>query len=147
MHRFILSALVALAACQPTGMTLDEAREVWLERGSDDYTWVVSKNCFCENMGRSIEVTVEGGEVVYAQTVSVTDTQPNYTLEPSEYEAWMTVEGLFDELEEALDTADEVHYTFAWEGFPERIEVDEMLDAIDDEYSFDAGSMQLAGLQ
>ena len=147
MHRFFLSTLVALAACQPRGMTLDEARDAWLERGSADYTWVVAQNCFCENMGGSIRVTVEDGEVVYAETVPVTDTVPSYTLETSEYESWMTVEGLFDELEEALETADEVDYAFAPEGFPERIEVDMMLDTIDDEYSFDAGSMQLAGFQ
>ncbi len=134
--------LVAAIGCDSEPTELEHNRSVWARTGAQDYQITVERSCFCPDVS-PIRVTVEGGDVVEAVRLVPDDPQ---TLAPSDYEDWFTIEGLFDVAEEALDDADEVTVDFDVDhGFPTAIEIDWMAEAIDDEASYYASDLRIAG--
>lgn len=124
----ILGIVVAACGGGPRG-ELDAARESWAESGVDDYRMRVTNSCFCtlEWVG-PFDVTVQDGEIVEVvfdgAVIEPGDSHPDHLF---------TVERLFDFIDRKLDTADEIHVTYGEDGHPVTIDIDNIVDAVDDE--------------
>jgi hypothetical protein len=106
----------------------EAARARWDAAGIDDYTIAYRQLCFCPHV--AVRVEVVDGEVV--NVVSL-DPEPPMSLEPEDQ---LTVDDLFDEAREAFG-ADRVAITYDDElGYPITIDVDQILEAVDDEYTW-----------
>ena len=100
--RWAILAAAALWACDsPVGPAdpaqLEEARALWLSRGSRSYTYELSKQCFCVLSGRWIRVTVEDGSVLSAEYVD-----SKTTVEPALLSYLPSIPDLFDLIADAL---------------------------------------------
>lgn len=99
-----LSILTA-AACgitEPSGphgqeqSRLTEARRLWRSQGLSDYSFVFSRSCFCVFEAREpVTITVRSGNI--AAVASVANGSPR------EASTYQTVEGLFDQIQRAID--------------------------------------------
>ncbi len=140
MVRFALAAAL-LAGCGGDQKALDKARETWLREGSDTYTMTVVHTCFCPDTD-PVEVEVVAGGVRSA-TIHAQD--GDLVVEASEYRSWYTVDGLFDEIQAALDRgAHEVRVEYADKlGYPKDIYVDVEQLAVDDEYGWTITAIRL----
>jgi hypothetical protein len=101
----VLSALAA-AACGITGPTparhageqirLDQARAQWRAQAIVDYTYVLSRGCFCVNEYREpVTITVRGRTIESVVTVAASV--------PRNAAEYPTIEGLFDQVQNAID--------------------------------------------
>jgi len=107
-----------------------ENREKWLDAGIVSYTYREDRSCFCGFFGPA-DVTV-----INSQIVSVRRFLPDTTdIDPSNFDAFDTVEGLFDMVDDAIDRdAYQLEVTYDEElGFPTRIAIDYFENTIDDE--------------
>jgi hypothetical protein len=119
---------------------LDAARARWEELGIGDYTWSYRRSCFCPPFG--VTVVVEGGEAVSHEV------EPDPAVDPVATEAVeiFTMEDLFDEVQQAIDTADEVTVDYEDEtGRVVSLDVDQYLNAVDDEFGYAVTSFSLVG--
>jgi hypothetical protein len=127
-------ALSTLAGCagEPSTSVAQGPRGTWAGAGIDDYTITIERMCFCPDVG-PYEVAVEDGEAV-----SVSKDGEEVPLDDASLATWpLTVDDLFAEIDEAERTADEVTVVYdATLGYPTRISIDRIEDAIDDEMSF-----------
>lgn len=140
MTRIVPLALVVLAtACAPSVPTpskLDEQREIWEAQGISDYTFLLRYSCYCaDETTTPVQVTVTGGEVVDA--VYAEDADGILAGDPvgEEYGA-LSIDGLFDFLEEAYEEADLVGVEYDDSlGYPTAGWIDYIEEAVDDEVS------------
>jgi hypothetical protein len=138
-------ALAALPACDIMGSEdaeerarLVQARSRWRGAGISDYTYEVRKLCFCpvEVVG-PFSITVRGGavsSVVYLPTGAAVVPMPD---------RHPTVEGLFGVVEATLERNPDrlaIEYDPAL-GYPRRIDVDTIVQAVDDEVTYEAASL------
>ena len=107
---------------------LEDAEQRWSDAGITDYSYTLTWQCFCPDGGVPSTVEVQGGEVVGST--------------PESSEA-TTVEGLFDTVRGAIASdpdAFDVSYD-ATLGYPTMLNVDPMLNAMDEEYGFEAADL------
>lgn len=133
---------LTLAACadEPSSSVAQGPRGMWQEAGIVDYTLTIERVCFCPDIGPYV-VAVQGGEVV-----SATREGEEVPLDDEMLATWpLTVEDLFAEVDEAERTADEVavEYDEAL-GYPSRIDIDRIENAIDDEMTYVVRSLDTA---
>ncbi len=130
----IALATVALTGCadEPSTSVAQGPRGTWQDAGIDAYTITIERMCFCPDVGPYV-VTVEGGE-----PVSVTRDGKAVPLDDEMLASWpLTVEDLFAEIDDAEATADEVVVEHDETlGYPTRIAIDRIEDAIDDEMTY-----------
>jgi len=99
----VLSALAA--ACGVTGPSgrhaeeqarLDQARAQWRAQAIVDYTYILSRGCFCVNEYREpVTITVRGRTIESVVTVAASV--------PRDAAQYPTIEGLFDQVQDAID--------------------------------------------
>jgi hypothetical protein len=137
----VLLATMLAAACADPPATHVAAgpRDAWHAAGIDSYTVTVDRMCFCPEVG-PLTVTVAGDEVV-----SVRRRGEEIALDDPALESWpLTVEDLFDEVDDAERTADDVVVSYDTElGYPTRIAIDRWKNAVDDEVTFVARDLQV----
>ena len=134
----VLAAILLLAslACgDSTGPEMDrlsEQRALWEAQGLQNYTYDVQRVCFCP-FREGVRVTVSNGSVAGA-----TDLATGEVLEPSEVQFYLTIDGLFDLVQNAYDrNAHEVQVEFdPSRGYPTRIYIDYLENVIDEELGF-----------
>ncbi len=123
----------------PEGLAeLDAARESWASEGQGDYTIYAKRDCFCAlEPSDDVFVTVRDGELESALANSG-DENYDEPVPRDEWHAWYTVAGMFDQIEDALSTAADVQASYdASYGFPRSVTVDYVLNAADDEISYE----------
>lgn len=134
----ILAAVLlsGLAACggpfEPTeGGQLRRAEARWHASGISSYSMVVHRSCFCgQPFVGPARVVVQNGTVV-----SVTFL-PDPTLSVT-VNGYPTVDSLFYTIRDGLDRAGSIDVTYdAARGFPTRIAIDWVKNAIDDEITY-----------
>lgn len=136
-------AAALVASCSIEGslgpvaaLELVRAERTWERQHLRDYDYEYRKSCFCEFDGTLI-VRVRAGVVT-----SATRVMDGSALTDEELAQVPTILGLFGIARRALDDADEVtveyHPTL---GFPTRIAIDWLEDAVDDEVVYTAGSL------
>ena len=132
MIRVRLTALLLLGACtSPTTPENDLAdyRTLWEAQRLTDYTFDVSRVCYCQFMG-DVRVTVQGGVIT-----GVTELASEVAHDP---EFFRTIDGLFDLVQDAYDrAAHEVQVDCApARGYPTRIWIDYVEMMMDEEMGF-----------
>ncbi len=128
-------ALVAALACgTSTGPSqqarLDQAIALWQSHQLVSYQFELTRNCFCVLGGQVILVTVENG------TIKTAASEPSGAAIDAELIAYLpTIPDLFDIVQDALDRpVARLLVTYdATLGYPTRIELDYIAEAIDDE--------------
>ena len=127
-----LTTLLLLGACtSPTTPENDLAdyRTLWEAQRLTDYTFDVSRVCYCQFMG-DVRVTVQGGVIT-----GVTELASEVARDP---ETFRTIDGLFDLVQDAYDRdAHEVQVDFDPDrGYPTRIWIDFVETMMDEEMGF-----------
>ena len=114
----------------------EEAREKWAAFQNGDYSYTVTRSCFCGNAG-TYWIQVVGGEITIVQRV-----EDHEYLPEDQFEYLPTVEDLFDLIDRALrEGADEVQYAFDPDaGYPSSITIDWIRPAVDDEIHYSVHS-------
>ena len=130
--RLRLTTLLLLGACaSPTTPENDLAdyRTLWETQRLTDYTFDVSRVCYCQFMG-DVRVTVQGGVIT-----GVTELASEVARDP---ETFRTIDGLFDLVQDAYDRdAHEVQVEFdPGRGYPTRIWIDYVQMMADEEVGF-----------
>jgi hypothetical protein len=135
-------AVLALAACadEPSTSVAQGSRETWQDAGFDSYALTIERMCFCPDIGPYV-VTVIDGEVA-----SVTSQGKDVPLDDELLRTWpLTVEDLFAEVDDAQAHADDVAVRYDEElGYPTRIAIDRLENAIDDEMTYVVRSLDPA---
>jgi hypothetical protein len=110
---------------------LDEQRQIWQTHAIDSYRFDIERICFC--IPGSYEVVVKGGQVTSVTAAKGGSVPPG----SEELKGFpLTVPDLFDEIERWA-SADSIEVEYDAElGFPTRISVDPMHNAIDEEVAF-----------
>lgn len=136
-HLAILSCLVTASQAHALPQAeLDAWRSKWDGQQLDDYGYRFQRSCFCfGEFAREVIVRVEDGAVV-----SATDTQ---TLLPFDISIFPSVNGLFDELQSAVDyPAAFISADFdATLGYPNRVSIDLDERIADEEIYFVAADL------
>ena len=134
MRYIRLTAVLLLAACgsdSPTAPAnrLGEQRALWAAQGLTDYTFDVTKVCYCQSVG-DVRVTVKGGVIT-----GVTELASEVARDP---ETFRTIDGLFDLVQDAYERdAHEVQVEFdPNRGYPTRIWIDYGRMIADEEMGF-----------
>jgi hypothetical protein len=129
-----LTAVLILAACGGDSTTtpanpLDEQRSLWASQDLTDYTFDVSRSCYCQFVG-DVRVTVKDGVIT-----DVTELASEVARDP---ETFRTIDGLFDLVQDAYDRdAHEVQVEFdPSRGYPTRVWIDYVLMIADEEMGF-----------
>ena len=127
--------LGSLGCSDSTGPELDrlgEQRALWEAQGLADYTYDVRRVCFCP-FREGVRVTVVAGVVAGA-----TDLATGEVLEPNELQLYLTIDGLFDLIQDAYNqNAHDVQVEFhSSRGYPTFISIDYLENVIDEELGF-----------
>ena len=140
--RLRLTTLLLLGACaSPTTPEMDQAaieanlaaladyRTLWETQRLTDYTFDVSRVCYCQFRG-DVRVTVKDGVIT-----GVTELASEVARDP---ETFRTIDGLFDLVQDAYDRdAHEVQVEFdPSRGYPTRIWIDYVRMIADEEMGF-----------
>ncbi len=125
-----------LACGDSTGPEVDrlsEQRSLWEAQSLEDYTFDVRRVCFCPFREEGVRLTVVAGVLTGA-----TDLATDKVLEPNEVQWYLTIDGLFDLLEDAYDQdAARVDVDFdASRGYPTSIWIDYSEMIADEELGF-----------
>ena len=134
--RWIGALAIALGSGCGTGpgdrlAQLAEARRIWDGQAITSYLVTIKRVCFCSEV-RSVRVTVANRQVV--SRAFVDDGQP---VPAVLIQAYPSIDGLFDLLEDAARRADEIHLTFdPTIGIPLQANIDFVKNAVDDEVNF-----------
>ena len=128
----------------PTGGSeqerLDAARARWEAIGIDDYTWSYRRTCFCPPL--AVTVVVEDGVAISHELEADAAGGPTTTEEVE----ILTMDDLFDEVQSAIDTADKLTAAYDDEtGRVTTLDVDQITNAVDDEYGFTVTAFAAAG--
>ena len=120
----------------------------WAGTGVDSYTMLVDRSCFCVyEPADHVRVSVANGVVQAATGRAEASIDAEYTIPipKSDYRAWYTVNGLFDVVEEAGQEASQVSVSYDAEyGFPDKIDLDFILQVADDELHYSVREFSLA---
>lgn len=110
----------------------EEARRTWAAFQDGDYSFTVTRSCFCVNAG-TYWVQVVGGDISIVQRV-----QDHEYLPEDQFTDIPTIEDLFDLIDRALrESADEIRFAFDPEaGYPSSISIDWIEPAVDDEIGY-----------
>jgi hypothetical protein len=134
-----LTALLASGAIScsnplgPEQSELDHARVRWESRLPVLYEFRFQRGCFCPpEIVRPVRITVSNGVVI-----SAVDPDTNEPVDPP-LNGFPTIDDLFDEIQDAIDRdAARIDATYDESfGYPVQVFVDWILNAIDDEMSF-----------
>lgn len=135
--------LLALSCADPTGnevplSELEQNQERWAQHNISTYEYRLQRLCFCGFVD-PVDVTVRDGIIT---AVVVVDSQEE--LEPSMFEQFYTVDGLFQVVQDALDgEAHSIVATYDPEfGYPVDIAIDYIEQAIDDEVQLLSSDLQ-----
>lgn len=136
---------LALAACEaPTAPTdrdqLLQAVARWHAHGGDNYTFEITRGCFCVLGGQSVLVTVQDGSVS-----SAVYTGSNTPVDQALVAYIPTIPDLFDLIQDALDrrvSTFSASYDPTY-GYPTSIVIDYSSLAIDDELNFTTRALTL----
>jgi hypothetical protein len=123
----VLLAVVA-GACSREGRQLDAARHRWEASGITSYRYDIVVRCFCPPLDAAVEVA--DGAVVSATPLTEGATAPE----------GRTIEELFADLEQELASEGRGEYTIEYHpdlGYPMRVVADPILEAVDDEYTYE----------
>lgn len=119
--------------------SLDEKRSDWDAAAMNSYDYHYRRSCFCPEGGKTVVVTVAEGEVTEAFYL-----EGGVYLSDTELQWVYTIDGLFDEVQDAIDErvyelSVEYHETL---GYPSRIaiDVDEMM--VDEEITHFVSDLQ-----
>ena len=128
----LLSSLACGGSTGPEVDRLGEQRALWQALGLNDYTYDVQRICFCP-FREGVRVTVVDGAVAGA-----TDLATGEVLEPNEVQWYLTIDDLFDLVQDAYDeNAHEVQVEFdPSRGYPTRIYIDYSEMIADEELGF-----------
>lgn len=143
----VLTLFLAAAACgAPTAPgeldSLQAGRARWRAVGSESYSYVVNRSCFCVLGGRQVTVIVRNGTVSAAEYMDSGSAVDQALLT---YVA--TVPDLFDLVEDALARTP-AYFSATYDpvyGYPTRIEVDYSSNMMDDELAISARDLTLSG--
>lgn len=128
----VMDLQVGTSVIQSAQDTLDRLaaeREIWGSEGISAYTLVVEIGRFCPDEFRGpFEVTVVDG-AVSGVTMNGVDMEP-------EDETFLTVEGLFETIEEYA-YSDEITVTYSDQGYPVVIDIDPSRTTFDEELRID----------
>ena len=134
MRYIPLTAALLLAACGGDSTTapanhLGEQRALWASQDLTDYTFDVSRVCYCQFVG-DVRVTVKDGVIT-----GVTELASEVARDP---ETFRTIDGLFDLVQDAyVRDAHEVQVEFdPSRGYPTRIWIDYVQMMADEEVGF-----------
>ena len=130
--------IAALLACSPPRdqADLDEARELWGQNEPTHYRYVQDEWAFSDSVG-PVRIEVLDREIVSAVIVE--------TGEPAPAERELTIEDLFDMVQDELDNEpDDIEVAYDDElGFPASVDVDPIENAMDDEHGFSAEQFEI----
>ncbi len=146
MKKIILLILaLILAACSPgTKNEYDANLEKWQNTNINHYRYSLSLICFCPGTDKMpLTVEVQNDEVfsmTYADGTSVLANDPQFEF----YSQYATINRLFTELKADLDgRAAEVTVTYdSTYGFPTKVNIDRIKNAIDDELALTVSDFQ-----
>lgn len=115
---------------------LDDARELWTENAPTHYRYVQDEWAFSDSVG-PVRIEVLDSEIVSAVIVE--------TDEPAPAERELTIEDLFDMVQDELDgEPDDITVSYDEElGFPKTVDVDPIENAMDDEHGFGADHFEI----
>lgn len=134
----VLPFAAACFASQSEREQLEEAvainRSLWEAQRPDHYRYVLRHTCFCAPAAIGpVEIEVQGGSVASRRYVESGEPVPEDLAE-----VFPSVSGLFDVLQEALDTgADEIEVT--WDpvlGYPREFFIDYQVNVADEEQGY-----------
>jgi uncharacterized protein DUF6174 len=137
----LLVLVLAGSACSGNAIMgpLEDARALWASEGGSTYSFELRPLCFCGFTGNA-RVTVENGVVT-----SVFDLEEERFLEGQQAQLYVTVEALFDILEDA-ESRDafsiEVQYDPAM-GFPTDFFIDYSQNTADEELGYQASNLTI----
>ncbi len=120
---------------------LGSARQKWLSNRPPSYTFDLAWSCFCPNSGVSTRIEVSGSEIV-----STTDPVTGAPRDDSSFLPHLTVDGLFDWIQQGLDTDAGNVLSAEFErdlGYPISASVDWIVGAIDDESGFQVTNFRI----
>ena len=147
----LLASVLACSNAEPDPMLaraqveLDSQRTLWEQTRSSDYTYEYNVLCFCsDNLGQTVKATVTNGaieSVVYAESGEYGESGKP----PVRWGGGLgyhTIDSLFDVIQDAItNEADQLTVSYNSEfGYPTNVEIDRMINAIDDEYTFTASA-------
>jgi hypothetical protein len=126
---------LALSAClEPQQIELLEQRATWDGLAIEDYSYTLTRTCFCPTtVVAPVRITVVDGVVTNAvYAAGGYDVVPGEPVGPDS--EVLTIDELFDRAEVAIADAEEVELEYdATRGFPTVIDIDWIVDAIDEE--------------
>ena len=153
-----LFAFLLFSACDRDGVSnaelrkLEKAKETWQKTKTPDYSFNYRQSCFCANFG---ELTIQVfSDSVYAVLNPETGEDATIDLGNGEEKlldvypsSFLTIDELFEKLEEATMIADEMEGSYDENrGFPKQVSIDYLKDAIDDEVSHILSNYQVLTL-
>ncbi|MGE5249543.1 MAG: DUF6174 domain-containing protein [Bacteroidota bacterium] len=149
MKRLILLVLaLVLAACSAVPQTdLRRNQDKWQSSNTKDYRMSLFIGCFCGFTDRMpLTVEVHNGEVfsmAYADGKPVTPDDMNYQY----FSRFSTIDRLFEDLQSGqASKADKIEITYdPTYGYPSQVNVDQIQNAVDDEYSVQISNFQVLG--
>ena len=134
----VLALLGTATACGgnstgPAEFGLRHARELWRQAAILDYSITVGRRCVCDGANRPVVVQVSGGAVV-----SMTDAQTGDPIEVSAVGPYPSVEGMFEILQNAVDTdAHDIIATYQIDfGYPLELQIDFDRETKDEELGY-----------
>jgi len=141
---WIFIGLVSLlvSACSPLpGSELARNQDKWRAAAIDHYRFDLSVLCFCPFSAQMpLSVEVMDGKVV---SMTYNDGTPVPESERANFSAYATIDALFAYTEDAVRQADEIQIAYdpAY-GFPSRVQIDFVKNAVDDELALGAENFQ-----
>ena len=106
---------------------LAQARALWDDAGIDDYEWTFTRYCFCPPL--KVRVRVVDGIARERTVLEGPQEQTSFD--------FLTMEALYDEIEEEIEASEEVTARYDTEnGRVRRVRFDRYLNAIDDELEY-----------
>ena len=114
---------------------LSAKQAAWSEWSGGTYSFVVFRGCFCVWEG-AVWIQVVDQEITAAFW-----TERNEPVPPEHFNELHTIDELFDMIQRAEREADEIEVEWADEGYPSRVFIDWIEEAIDDELFLEISSV------
>lgn len=121
--------------------SLSRHQNQWVSQSIESYRYQLGITCFClVEISRPVTIEVRNGA-----THSVSYLADGTAADAKYFEKYDTIDELFLIIDDAIDQkADEIKVTYDEElGFPTRIHIDFMKEAVDDEMTYDITEFQI----
>lgn len=131
---------VGCAGKSSVQVLLEQSQQKWAEQGIDSYGYQLQISCFCPpDVTQPVIVTVRGGA-----TTSIINAVNSTPVENGRFEKYSTVDKLFDIISTAIENnAAEISVSYDEKfGYPTRIYIDSIKQAIDDEIAYNISGFQ-----